>query len=49
MFNSKIKYLPKRPGDRLDSTIPNNNALKILGYKPKKNIKDYIHDFISKN
>ena len=47
MFNTKIKYLPARPGDRLGSTITNNNALKILKYKASKNIKDYIQNFIS--
>ena len=48
MFKSRIKYLPERPGDRLGSTITNNNALEILGYKPKKKIEDYIQNFISK-
>ena len=45
-FHSKIKYLPSRPGERLGSTIPNNNAFKILGYKSKVYIKDYISNFI---
>ena len=49
MFKSKIKYIPSRPGERFGSTIPNNNAKKILGYKPKLDIKDYISDFVSKN
>ena len=48
MFNSKIIYLPERPGDRLGSTVTNNNALEILGYKPTKKINDYIKNFISK-
>ena len=49
MFKSKIKYIPSRPGERFGSTIPNNNAKKILGYKPKLDIKDYISDFVLKN
>ena len=48
-FNSKIKYLPSRPGERFDSIIKNNNAKNILGYQSKINIKDYIKEFIKKN
>ena len=48
-FNSKIKYLPSRPGERFGSTIKNNNAKNILGYKSKIDIKDYIKRFISHN
>ena len=49
MFKTKIKYVPSRPGERFGSTIPNNNAKKILGYKAKIDIKDYIKDFIKNN
>ncbi len=49
MFQSKIKYIPSRPGERFGSTIPNNNAKKILGYTPKLDIKDYIKDFVLNN
>jgi len=48
MFNSKLKFLPQRPGDRFGSTMINNNAKQILGYKAKKSIKDYIKDIVSK-
>ncbi len=48
-FNSKIKYLPSRPGERFGSTTKNNNAKKILGYKSKIDIKDYIKKIISQN
>ena len=48
MFKTKIKYLPPRPGDRSNSTIPNNNSLKILGYKAKIDIKSYIKNFTKK-
>ena len=48
-FNTKIKYLPSRPGERFGSTLKNNNAKNILGYKSKIDIKDYIKRFISHN
>ena len=49
MFKTKIKFLPSRPGERLGSTILNNNALRDLGYKSKIDIKDYINNFIKEN
>ena len=49
MFETKFKFLKSRPGERFGSTILNNNAKKILGFKAKKNIKDYIKNFISVN
>ena len=48
MFKFKHRYIPSRPGDRTDSTILNNNAKNILGFKAKKNIKNYIKEFINK-
>ena len=48
MFKVKHKFIPSRPGDRADSTILNNNAKIILGFKAKNNIKTYIKEFISK-
>ena len=42
MFKTRIKYLPKRKGERLGSTITNNNAKKILGYSAQIDIRDYI-------
>ena len=48
MFDAKHKFIPSRPGDRGDSTILNNNAKNILGFKAKKNIKTYIKEFINK-
>jgi len=49
MFGSKFKFLKSRPGDRFGSIVSNNNAKKILGFTAKKDIKNYIKDFISKN
>ncbi len=48
MFKTKIKYLPSRPGERFGSTIINNNAKKILGYKAKMDIKEYITQIVKK-
>jgi UDP-glucose 4-epimerase len=48
MFKTKIKFLPPRDGERFGASIPNNNALNLLGYKPKINIKDYINNYIKK-
>jgi UDP-glucose 4-epimerase len=49
MFQTKIKYLPPRNGERFGTSIPNNNAFTHLGYKPKIDIKNYISIFIKKN
>ena len=49
MFKTKFKFLKSRPGDRFGSTTLNNNAKKILGFVAKKNIKNYILNFVSKN
>jgi len=49
IFNTKYKFIPSRAGDRLDSTILNNNAKKILGFKSKKNIISYIKEFINRS
>ena len=46
MFKTKIKFLPKRQGERYGSTMTNNNASKILKYKASLDIKDYINDLI---
>ena len=48
MFKTKIKYLPARHGERLGSTILNNNAKRILGYKASIDIKSYIQNIIDK-
>ena len=50
MFNSKIKFLPKRPGERYASAIINKNLTNKM-YKNfgKINLKDYVKDFIRNN
>ena len=47
MFNSKIRYLPARVGERYASALTNmsfNN--KVIKYYGKINLKDYITSFI---
>ena len=46
MFKTKIKYISQRKGERFKSSITNNNAQKILGYKSSIDISDYIKEFI---
>ncbi len=50
MFKSKIKFLPKRPGERYASALANKNlSNKVYKYFGKINLKNYIENFIKKN
>ena len=50
MFKSKIKYLPKRPGERYASALINKNlSNKMYKYFGKINLKEYIKEFIQRN
>ena len=50
MFKSKIKLLPKRPGERYASALINKNlSNKMHKYFGKINLKNYIENFIKKN
>ena len=50
MFKSKIRYLPKRPGERYASALTNTNlSNKVHRYFGKINLKNYINDFLIKN
>ena len=50
MFKSKIKFLPKRPGERFASALTNKNlSNKMYKHFGKINLKDYVKDFIKKN
>ena len=50
MFKSKIKLLPKRPGERYASALINKNLTnQIYKYFGKISLKSYIHDFIKKS
>ena len=49
MFNSKIKYLPKRPGERYASALINKNlSNKMYRYFGKISLKSYIQEFINR-
>tara|TARA_Y100000389_G_C17450916_1_gene514742 strand:- start:233 stop:1114 length:882 start_codon:yes stop_codon:yes gene_type:complete len=48
MFNSKIKYLKSRPGERFASALTNMNlSNKVYKYFGKIKLKDYIKNFIN--
>ena len=50
MFNSKIKFLPKRPGERYASALINKNlSNKMYKHFGKINLKNYIKNFIRIN
>ena len=47
MFKSKIKYMPKRAGERYTSSITNSNLKnKVHKYFGKINLKKYIDNII---
>jgi UDP-glucose 4-epimerase len=50
MFNSKIRYLPKREGERFASALTNMNLNnKIIRLSAKIRLKDYINNFLINN
>ncbi len=50
LFKSKIKYLPKRPGERYASALTNINlSNKIYKKFGKISLKNYIQNFINNN
>ena len=50
MFSSKIKFLPKRAGERYKSSLATRNlSNKIYKYYGKINLKNYIKNFIKNN
>ena len=50
LFQSKIKFLPFRKGERFASALTNiSSKNKILKHFGKIQLKDYIRDFIDKN
>ncbi len=47
MFNSKVKFLPKRPGERYASALTNMSFKnKVIKHFGKIDLKDYITSFI---
>jgi UDP-glucose 4-epimerase len=50
MFKSKIRYLPKRQGERFLSVLTNVNLNnKIIKLTPKIKLRDYINNFLTNN
>ena len=49
MFKHPCVYVGERPGERFYSLSKSNRAKKILGYKPKYDLKNYIKNFITTN
>ena len=50
LFNTKIKYLSARPGERYASALTKINlSNKVYRYFGKINLKDYIKEFLRKN
>jgi NAD dependent epimerase/dehydratase family. len=48
MFKARIKFLPKRPGERYASALTNMNlSNKVYKYFGKIDLKDYIKNIIS--
>ena len=46
MFGGEIEYIPKRPGEYDVTLCDYSNANKVLGWKPTKNLDDYIKEVI---
>ena len=50
MFGARVKFLPRRLGERYASALTYKNlSNKIYKYYGKINLKDYIRDFVIKN
>ena len=50
LFDSKVKYLPRRAGERYVSALTNKNlSNRIYKYFGKVSLKKYIQDFIKNN
>jgi len=50
MFRTKIKYLPRRPGERYASALTNMNlSNRVYKYFGKIDLRNYIKNFISKS
>ncbi len=50
LFKRKIKFLPRRAGERYASALTNMNlSNRVYKYFGKKKLKDYVEDFVKKN
>ena len=48
-IRKKIKYVAKRPGEKFTGKANLNLAKKELGYRPKKDLLNYIDNFVKSN
>ena len=46
MFNTKTEYIDARPGEAKETLCDTQIAERLIGYKPKRNIEDYIKGVI---
>jgi len=46
MFNTKTEYIDARPGEAKETLCDIQIAERLIGYKPKRNIEDYIKEVI---
>ena len=44
-FDGDKKYIDERPGESRETLCTDKKAHELLGWKPKKNVLDYIEDF----
>ena len=50
LFKKKIKFLPRRSGERYASALTNMNlSNRVYKYFGKKKLKGYVEDFIKNN
>ena len=50
LFKKKIKFLPKRSGERYASALTNMNlSNRVYKYFGKKKLRDYVEDFVNNN
>ena len=50
MFDSKMRYLSKRPGERYASALTNMNlSNKVYKYFGKIDLRNYIKNFVINN
>lgn len=46
MFNTRIKFLPERAGNRMNSEIDIHDIQNEFGWSPKTNIEDYVRNIV---
>jgi UDP-glucose 4-epimerase len=47
MFNQEIIYKDNKPGEALITLCTDTLAITLLGWKPKRNINDYIKEYLN--